>query len=342
MQQQTMFKLPKVFIVGSGRSGTTLLASMLNASNQIYIPYESDFIARAYPYFHDKICFEVQDYKLITKLFKKTAKQEGWGMSEDYLLSYLQSKSPQTFTEVNSTIYEAFHKQEGTVDLDWGIKAPVLIASLDRIHNVYPNSKITHIIRDGRDVYLSYKKIHESSDVKFGPKGVIANALYWSDGLRRIEQFEKTGKDIDVFELRYRDLLTQPEEKLKELCEFLEIIYATEMHEKFNEAKQNQKVVPSQFKQSFHKKLNSGLDPNNTEKYLSKMSKSELIQFELIAAPYLVKYGYQLQYPILNSVLFTPVRGVLYTLARRLNDWRYAYRDRNMYTQANQTSQSSV
>ena len=335
MKVETHFKLPKVFIVGSGRSGTTLLASMLNASDQIYIPYETDFIARAYPYLQNKTAFDVQDYKLITQLFKKTAKQEGWGMSEEYLLSHLESKSPQTFTDVNSAIYEAFHKQEGTLDLDWGIKAPVLIASLDRICEVCPGAKIVHIIRDGRDVYLSYKKIHESSEVKFGPKGVIATALYWIDGLRRIEQFKNSEKDIDIFELRYRDLLSEPEEKLRELCNFLEIGYRSEMHEKFNENPHNKKVVPSQFKQSFHKKLIGGLDPNNTEKYLSKMSESELFQFELVAAPYLVKYGYQLQYPMVKSILFAPLRSILYSFARLLNNLRYAHRDRQTYNQAN-------
>ena len=54
VQSETKFKLPTLFIVSSGRSSTNLLASILNASEQIYIPYESDFIARAYPHYQHK------------------------------------------------------------------------------------------------------------------------------------------------------------------------------------------------------------------------------------------------------------------------------------------------
>ena len=122
------FKLPELFIISSGRSGTTLLASILNASEQIYIPYESDFIARAYPRYHDQQQFTEDDYRHLVKIFKLSAKQDGWGMSEDYVLAKLKECFPQTFAEVNAVIYESFHQQEKTEDLSWGIKAPVLIA----------------------------------------------------------------------------------------------------------------------------------------------------------------------------------------------------------------------
>ena len=188
-QHETHFKLPAVFIVSSGRSGTTLLASILNASEQIYIPYESDFIARAYPYYQDKTDFTEADYRHIFKTFQLSAKQNGWDLPEETVVAKLKARSPTTFAEVNSVIYESFHLQEKTDQLLWWLKAPVLIASLDRIHQVCPHAKIVHIVRDGRDVYLSYKKVHETSDIKFGPKGVIENALYWVDGLRQVEDF---------------------------------------------------------------------------------------------------------------------------------------------------------
>ncbi|GEM_PF-5756230 len=330
LEPQTKFKYPKVFIVSSGRSGTTLLASMLNAGEDLYIPYESDFIARAYPYFADKCSLSLHDYKLMTQFFQITAKQGGWGMPEDYLYDFLCQRSPQTFSEVNATICEAFHKREGTEDAEWGIKAPVLIASLDRINKVSPTSTIVHIVRDGRDVYLSYRKVHETSDIKFGPKGILANTLYWIDGLRRVEDFMKHHQHVPVFELRYENLLAEPDQQLRQLCEFIGIPYKSEMHEKFNASDRNQKVAPDQFKKSIHKKLHGGLDAKNTNKYLSQMSPYELFVFEVITAPYLAKYGYDLQYSWARSILFSPLRMFIYQLARLFNDWRYAKRDRRM------------
>ena len=328
---QQKFKLPSIFIVSSGRSGTTLLASILNASKQIYIPYESDFIARAYPYYQHKKHFQEDDYKQIIKLFQVTSRQEGWGISQDYLLSCLKDSSPQTFAEVNSVICAAFHQQEKTENLLWGIKMPVLIASLERIRRVCPQAKIVHIVRDGRDVYLSYRKVHDTSEIKFGPRGVVENALYWVDGLRRIEQFRKIYPNSQIYELRYAELLNDPAKELKKLCQYLDIEYQPSMHEDFNSLERNTKVAPEHFMQSIHKKLQGGLDPSNTKKYLSKMSSFEQMTFELIAIPYLIKYDYEIKYPFLNIVLFNPLRGLLYFLARRFNDWRYAQRDRKMY-----------
>ena len=57
-----------------------------------------------------------------------------------------------------------------------GMKAPVLIACLDRIGAVFPQAKILHVVRDGRDVYLSYRQVHKSSPEKFGPKGILTAA----------------------------------------------------------------------------------------------------------------------------------------------------------------------
>lgn len=334
---ETKFKLPNVFIVSSGRSGTTLLASILNASEQIYIPYESDFIARAFPHYQHKDRFTEDDYKHIFRIFKLAAKQDGWGMSEEYVVSRLKDRSPQSFAEVNAVICEAFHQQEQTEELLWGIKAPVLISNLDRIQQICPQAKIIHIIRDGRDVYLSYKKVHEISDIKFGPKGVVDNALYWVDGLRRVEDFIGSNPNDRLYELRYDDLLKNPALIIKQLCVFLGIEYNQSMHENFNELERNKKVAPDRFQQTIHKKLHGGLDAKNTQKYLSSMSWLEQIIFESIAIPYLLKYGYEPNYPILNTLLLSPLRSFLYFFARKFNNWRYAKRDRKVYQQANLT-----
>lgn len=91
-QEKLQYKLPSVFIVSSGRSGTSLLTSILNASKQINIPYESDFIARAYPFYKHKTDFNHNDYHQIVKLFKQASQPKLWDMSEAYLFSILEKK----------------------------------------------------------------------------------------------------------------------------------------------------------------------------------------------------------------------------------------------------------
>lgn len=184
-----------------------------------------------------------------------------------------------------------------------------------------------HIVRDGRDVCLSYQAIHKNNKIKekFGPKGVIQNALYWIDGLRRIERLS----DFDIHEFRYEDLITRPEKELTQLCDFIEVEYTSDMYGNQQQSGSNQ-LLSNQLSTTIHKKLSQGLDPKNKKKYKKQMSPLSRFQFELFAAPYLSKYGYELTFPWLNSHIFTPLRLVSYFTARKLNDLRYQRRDRKV------------
>jgi hypothetical protein len=324
-------KSQPIFIVSSGRSGTTLLRGMLNASNQIFIPHESWFLGWAYPYYHQKTHFSKQDYQQIVRFFKKTSEADGWGMQEDYLLTCLRELAPQNFAEVNSVIYEAGLRQQGLENLQWAIKAPILIFSLEKIFRLFPEAKVIHIVRDGRDVHLSYKRIHQSGGFKFGPKGVITSAFYWVDGLRCIEWIQRIQNKQMVYELRYEDLLNCPEDELLKLCFFLGIEYSQSMYESYHLSERNYNLVLDEQKKTYHKKITEGLDSRNKEKYLREMPKFARFIFELIAAPYLKKYDYPLEFPWLNTHFLKPLRDFAYFGSRNFNSVRYRIRAHRVY-----------
>ncbi|MBT9317287.1 sulfotransferase family protein [Leptothoe spongobia] len=319
-----MYKSPGIFIVSSGRSGTTLLVSILNATKQIFIPYESDFVARAFSLYAQKKAFSKSDYLDLVDIFYRSSQPQGWGMNKDFLCDYLCKYRPQNFSAVHSRICQAYHEQHGTTNLIWGIKAPVLIASLDRIKRIHPSSKILHIVRDGRDVYLSYKKVHRKNSIKFGPKNLLENALYWVDGLRRIEDYGESDK---VYELKYETILQNPDVELKRLCSFLGVKYSSYIHEKFQSFEKNRALVPEKLSEALHEKVHSGIDATNSKKYKGQMSVFHRFVFEVLASPYLEKYDYEIEFPWLGSSLFYLPRFLLYKTARLINDWRYARRD---------------
>ncbi len=114
-----------VFIVSSGRVGSTLLQSLLNASQQMYIPPESDFVARGYPFYGHKAEFEVQDHNALVELFFAVSQDNGWGMQREDLLNHLEKIAPQSFGEVFTEICQYYHTSQETKGLMWGIKHPV-------------------------------------------------------------------------------------------------------------------------------------------------------------------------------------------------------------------------
>lgn len=319
-------KSQPIFIVSSGRSGTTLLRGMLNASNQIFIPHESHFLGWAYPYYHQKTNFSDRDYQEIVRFFQKTSQANGWGMEEDYLLDCLRKFAPKNFAEVNSIIYEAGLRHQGLDNLQWAIKAPILIFNLEKIFRLFPEAKVIHIVRDGRDVHLSYKRIHQTKGEKFGPKGVVTGSFYWVDGLRCIEWIQRIQKKQMVYELRYEDLLNSPEDKLQKLCTFIGIEYNQSMYESYHLSERNQNLILNEQKEKTHKKIAEGLDPQNKEKYLREMSKLDRFIFELITAPYLEKYGYPLEFPFLKTQFLKPLRALTYFGSRNFNSVRYRIR----------------
>lgn len=328
-------KQTEVFIVSSGRSGSTLLQSLLNASQQIYIPQESDFIARAFPFFENKSLFENDDYEVLASMFCLTSQDNGWGLKQQDIFQALEKEKPNSFADAFNCICNQYHTLKGTKDIKWGIKRPALIASISKILSVYPHAKIIHICRDGRDVYLSYKSIHEKSPVKFGPKRVIPNALYWVNGLRYVEQFQrfKVTKD-SLLEVKYEDILNSPEETLQKVCSFISIEYSPSMLESFNRRGGSRSVAPENLMSSIHSKLAEKIDSSNTKKYIKGMTRCQIFVFELISSPYLKKYGYELEFDFLDIFAFSFVRRILYYFARAINDIRYAYRDKRIYTSA--------
>lgn len=317
-----------VFIVSSGRAGSTLLSTLLNRTGEIFVPPESDFIVRAYRLFCDRNSFDCNDYDLIATIFRMTSENQGWGLSKECLVTALMKRAPHSFAEVIEAICDAYFKENGITASRWAIKRPLLIASIPRLKTVFPNSKIIHIYRDGRDVYLSYKQVHDSG-FRWGPNGVITSALYWVDGLRRI----KTMTSDDLYEVKYEDLISQPSLQLQCLCEFLEIPYSDRLLDPvLADAKAYD--VAKVYKDTVHRKVFSQIDVCNKEKYQREMKKTDLFVFECVAEPLLKRYKYKIQFKTSGLPLFMPLRVVLYKSARWFNDWRYRRRDSKIYRRA--------
>ena len=325
-------RIPPFFIVSSGRSGTTLLSTILNASGQVFVPPESDFIARAYPFYGGRAIGE-DDYPVLARLFRKTSQKDGWGMTGESIVARFSDERPKSFRRVNETLYRAYLDDRGLDGISWGIKRPVLIANMDRILDVFPEARIIHLCRDGRDVYLSYGSVHERG-FRWGPRGVVRSALYWTDGLRRVER----GR-APMLELRYEDLVEKPETEVARVCGFLGIRYERQMIERSGlPSMKTTDIVQAEHRDFVHRKVYGPIDRSNLAKYETRMGRGAIFRFELFAAPYLRAYRYPLVFPRLGSPAFGPVRQLAYFLARAFNDARYRRRDRRILQSASRPS----
>jgi hypothetical protein len=110
---------------------------------------------------------------------------------------------------------------------------------------------------------------------------MLRAAQRWTD---RISQFKVDGRRLGtgrVLELRYEELLAQPERELRRACEFLEIPFELEMMQ-----------LRSATENLGDARGHVGIKTDNTQKYKQRMDPQVRARIERIAAGALREYGY--------------------------------------------------
>ena len=200
---------PPFFIVGSARSGTTLLRLMLNAHPEVAIPPESRFITELWTG-HD----EVEVDPLLSEL-EANDRFQTWELPIAAVRRELDGRSSARYVEVMEAAYTAFSRAHGK--RRWGDKTPRYVRHISLLARLWPDARFIHLIRDGRNVALSY------ADVPFGPKNVATAATLWSG---RVQAGLRDGRPLGgkrYLEINYEDLVEDPKGEIGDLCGFLDL-----------------------------------------------------------------------------------------------------------------------
>lgn len=210
---------PAPFVIGVGRSGTTLLRLMLDAHPGLTIPPETHFVPAL---IRECERWRATPEKLLAALVNHP--EPGWkdlALDADDLLKRWHAIEPLKTPDVVRAVYEAYAEREGKPR--WGDKTPRYVRKMGRIHRVLPEARFIHLIRDGRDVALSTKRRMESWN---RPKAVEVErvAKRWRS---RILGARHTGERLEghYIEMRYETLVRDPEAALQRVCELIELDY---------------------------------------------------------------------------------------------------------------------
>lgn len=158
--------------------------------------------------------------------------------------------------------------------LIWGDKSPSYISEIPLLHRSFSSARFIHIVRDVRDYTLSMQ-------YAWG-KDILRSAQRWTDSVRRARQ---DGLDVrpNYTEIRYEDLLRNPEGELRKICEFLEIDFVVEIID-----------LDRPSESTGDARGQSRLVRENYGKYLAKMDRDLLKRVEAVAGRVLVECGYDL------------------------------------------------
>jgi hypothetical protein len=206
------------FIVGSGRSGNTLVRSVLTASPVIHIPPETYVLGEQVESFRRVSGLGWND--VIHLVFAKLAFHPEFKTFEAPYLNGLIGELralPASERNLASALdrFYRWHARQNNKDevAIWGDKTPINVYSLKKINGIFPSAKYVYLTRAPHDVVHSYVK-----------SGIYNNyrdaAIRWQESNLLCMRMEER-MPSSVLRVSYEEFCREPEGSTREICGFL-------------------------------------------------------------------------------------------------------------------------
>lgn len=269
-----------IFIVGAQRSGTTLVRLMLNAHSKIAIPEEGTFFIPYFRRYRKNLNHKFTDRELDTcrDYILKNAQFKRWGLDENQCRSMIDHLDNPDLSTLIASVYGLYARQQGKKI--WSDKTPSFFRMIPVIVELFPHAKFIHVIRDGRDLFLSWRKM----DPTKSNTAVVAKE--WAYKL------SKCRNDLDLyakgkfFEVRYEDLVRKPENVLKDITSFIGVAWEENM---LSYWKTSEDYIGRHHSELIFKPPTT----DSVGKWKNGLTDEEINIFETIAHGFLSQYNYE-------------------------------------------------
>ena len=240
------------FILGSPRSGTTLLRDLLRDHPRLECPEETHFFRWADPFGSPKY---TAHYK--TKLFKEHREMDGVSEIEfNVRMVAMHSREHLAWS-----YGDEYLRMIGKPDARLYDKTPQNTYGIFLINAIYPEAKFIHIYRNPLNVVASLM------EGKVMPVHSLRGAVNsWVESMLILDQFKKFKPEL-LLELPYEEMTENPDPSLKMILNFVN---------------EDPTLLPSQKKKT-HKEKN---------KYKDKLTQQEIDIVMKKCEPFYSKYGY--------------------------------------------------
>lgn len=291
-------KFKPIFVTGNSRSGTTLMATILGRSAEVFTAEELHFFERYY----------TKEYstKFITKNEARIIIGEVFSAS---VYGYYTFHHGDEFKNEIENVLISINDKHLTLRLIWEatVQHIAIMNGKSRFcdqtpqnsiyaHDIlvqYPKAKFIHMVRDPRDVFASQKLKWKRA--AFSKKRVplweairtranyhpIMMSLLWRAANSNQLSFDNEHVKYQCFE----DLLITPEDCLHKVCFFLEIEFSAKMLD-----------VPSGGSSFESDGEVRGINKNNTRRWVKALNSTEVFICEKFLGKMMIQYGYNKSY----------------------------------------------
>ncbi len=284
---------PAPFIVGVGRSGTTLMRMMLDAHPRLAIPPETHFVP--------DLIGQCQGWRASPdRALRVITESRRWGdfdLDSEELARRFRALDPLDPAGVLRAFFGLYAETQGKPR--WGDKTPVYVTKMSQISEALPEARFVHLIRDGRDVAVS--RARRAMRAASTPEDA---ARKWRD---RIVAARAQGQRLPHYlEVRYEDLVLDTEPTLKKVCEFIDLPWdpcLLSYHERAAErllevardlpATGGKKLRPAEERVAAHALTREPPKPDRVYAWREQMSDGDRAAFEREAGELLAELGYE-------------------------------------------------
>ncbi|MCW3072328.1 MAG: sulfotransferase [Bacteroidetes bacterium] len=288
MSVEEIKQLSFVFIVAKGRSGTTLMQTILDANENVILPLESRLIVHLKQKYFSITEWTPALLDAFTEdLYKDKKFSRYWSVDAVKLRKSIDALPIKelTFPVLCKLIYLNYPSPfpKGRITL-LGDKNPIYSVFIKELSEVFPDAKFIHLVRDYRDNIVSNKKVFQRQSVAQLAQGWKVYNIF-------IEQAKK-GNEKNFYTLKYEDLASDPSRVVPEICDFLQIRFNPAM---FDFHTKMQQVTGEKYVEEIknvHPNLVKPINTKQINKWKETLSESDIELADFIAGDYAKQYGY--------------------------------------------------
>jgi hypothetical protein len=268
------------FIVGNDRSGTTMLRLIVDRGADAAVPPESMFLTDFAAAFD---AGGPRDERAAAELMRAVwehPKVRLWDLPGQPPAVPRGLSGRDAYRHIVAAPFEAYAARHGKQR--WGDKTPHYVHHIDHLLRLFPGARIVVLVRDGRDVALSLRRM------PFGPNNAWAAAQWWARGVRAGARAAREHPDA-VLTVHYESLAQRPQEEVQRLCGFLGLGYDADMLALDNV--DPALIVPDQA--AWFPTLFDGINTSAVERWKREMSARDRRIFAALAGAELRLLGYE-------------------------------------------------
>lgn len=289
-----------IFIVGMNGSGTTMLADCLNKHPIIYIPAHESKIIPYYASIVDRygnLNVQKNFERLLSDfsnshIFRKL--NNGHQVTIPYDFNQIAHKNLANVIDLTFSYFASRNNK-----LIWGDHSPKYAISLATLIDLFPNAKVIHLVRDGRDCALSFNR-------RFG-QNLYRSIYQWKILVKRAATVGKQLGRERYFELKYESLTRDPELYLRRVFMFLKLPFDPVV------LKSNMPMYSGRADPNMLGKIVA-----NSMKWKTAFSDIQLKKMELLAGKTLAEFGYEIKH-IKGDKSLSKESLILYKFMDKLN-----------------------